>query len=348
MAAFSGGREKGSPLRLFQPRRAMRYDRVMIVPPPRPDSSHLAQLGERSREIFRAVVDSYLASGEPVGSRQLSRLLPMTLSPASVRNVMQDLEELGLVYAPHISAGRLPTEIGLRFFVDSLLQMGDVEQDERAAIEAQVTAASRDHDLEGVLSEATSLLSGLTRVAGVVVVGKSDARLKQIDFVRLEPERVLAILVAEDGSVENRVLPVSRDLPASALIEAANYLNARITGRTLEGARAEIDASRRAAQAELDTLTQRLVEAGLASWGGGAGRQADRARTGAAAGGFDRARRSGARAAAVLRSGDQDRGHRPAGARRGRRGRADFHRLGEQAVLALGLLANRRPAARRQ
>ncbi|MGA8169466.1 MAG: heat-inducible transcriptional repressor HrcA [Methylocystis sp.] len=245
----------------------------MIVPPPRPDSSHLAQLGERSREIFRAVVDSYLASGEPVGSRQLSRLLPMTLSPASVRNVMQDLEELGLVYAPHISAGRLPTEIGLRFFVDSLLQMGDVEQDERAAIEAQVTAASRDHDLEGVLSEATSLLSGLTRVAGVVVVGKSDARLKQIDFVRLEPERVLAILVAEDGSVENRVLPVSRDLPASALIEAANYLNARITGRTLEGARAEIDASRRAAQAELDTLTQRLVEAGLASWGGGAGRQ---------------------------------------------------------------------------
>ncbi len=251
----------------------MRYDAVMIAQPPRPDASHLAQLGERSREIFRLIVDSYLASGEPVGSRQLSRLLPMTLSPASVRNVMQDLEELGLVYAPHISAGRLPTEVGLRFFVDSLLQMGDVEQDERAAIEAQVAAASRDHDLEGVLSEATSLLSGLTRVAGVVVVGKSDARLKQIDFVRLEPERVLAILVADDGSIENRVLPVPRDLPASALVEAANYLNARIRGRTLAEARVEIDASRRAAQAELDTLTQRLVEAGLASWGGGSGRQ---------------------------------------------------------------------------
>ena len=111
----------------------MRYDAVMIAQPPRPDASHLAQLGERSREIFRLIVDSYLASGEPVGSRQLSRLLPMTLSPASVRNVMQDLEELGLVYAPHISAGRLPTEVGLRFFVDSLLQIGDVEQDERAA-----------------------------------------------------------------------------------------------------------------------------------------------------------------------------------------------------------------------
>ena len=251
----------------------MRYDAVMIAQPPRPAASHLAQLGERSREIFRHIVDSYLASGEPVGSRQLSRLLPMTLSPASVRNVMQDLEELGLVYAPHISAGRLPTELGLRFFVDSLLRIGDVEQDERACIEARVAAASRDHDLEGVLAEATSLLSGLTRVAGVVAVGKSDARLKQIDFVRLEPERVLAILVAEDGSVENRVLPVSRDLPPSALVEAANYLNDRIRGRTLQEARAEIDASRRAAQAELDTLTRRLVEAGLASWGGGAGRQ---------------------------------------------------------------------------
>ncbi len=272
-ASFSRKRKKGVALQLFQPGRAMRYDAVMIAQPPRPDASHLAQLGERSREIFRLIVDSYLASGEPVGSRQLSRLLPMTLSPASVRNVMQDLEELGLVYAPHISAGRLPTEVGLRFFVDSLLQMGDVEQDERAAIEAQVAAASRDHDLEGVLSEATSLLSGLTRVAGVVVVGKSDARLKQIDFVRLEPERVLAILVADDGSIENRVLPVPRDLPASALVEAANYLNARIRGRTLAEARVEIDASRRAAQAELDTLTQRLVEAGLASWGGGSGRQ---------------------------------------------------------------------------
>jgi len=246
---------------------------AMIAPPPRPlPSPSLAQLGERSREIFRLIVDSYLASGEPVGSRQLSRLLPMTLSPASVRNVMQDLEELGLVYAPHISAGRLPTELGLRFFVDSLLQIGDVEEGERAQIEAQVEAASKDRDLEGVLTEATSLLSGLTRVAGVVAVGKGDARLKQIDFVRLEAERALAILVAEDGSVENRVLPVPRDLPASALIEAANYLNARIRGLTLLEARAKVDASRKAAQAELDTLTARLVEAGLASWGG-SGRQ---------------------------------------------------------------------------
>ncbi len=246
--------------------------RFMIASPPRPPSPNLAQLGERSREIFRRIVDTYLTSGEPVGSRQLSRLLPMTLSPASVRNVMQDLEELGLVYAPHISAGRLPTELGLRFFVDSLLQIGDVEEGERAQIEAQVEAASRASDLEGVLTEATSLLSGLARAAGVVAVAKNDTRLKQIDFVRLEPERVLAILVAEDGGVENRVLPTPRDLPASALVEAANYLNARIRGRTLEQARREIETSRAAAQAELDELTARLVEAGLASWGG-AGRQ---------------------------------------------------------------------------
>jgi heat-inducible transcriptional repressor len=244
----------------------------MPFPPIRPPNSHLAQLGERSREIFRLIVDSYLASGEPVGSRHLSRLLPMTLSPASVRNVMQDLEELGLVYAPHISAGRLPTELGLRFFVDSLLQIGDVDAEERAKIEAQVAAASKDRDFEGVVAEATGLLSGIARVAGVVAVDKGDVRLKQIDFVRLEPERVLAILVAEDGGVENRVLPAPRDLPASALVEAANYLNARIRGRTLEEARREIEASRAAAQAELDALTAKLVEAGLASWGG-SGRQ---------------------------------------------------------------------------
>jgi heat-inducible transcriptional repressor len=244
-----------------------------MIAPPRPPTSNLAQLSDRSREIFRRIVESYLASGEPVGSRHLSRLLPIALSPASIRNVMQDLEELGLIYAPHISAGRLPTELGLRFFVDSLLQIGDVEEGERAQIEAQVEAASKDRNLEGVLMEATTLLSGLTRVAGVVAVGKGDARLKQIDFVRLEPERALAILVAEDGGVENRVLPVPRDLPASALIEAANYLNARIRGLTLQEARAKVEASRAAAQAELDALTARLVEAGLASWGGGSGRQ---------------------------------------------------------------------------
>ena len=177
-------------------------------------SSVLAALNERSREIFRRIVDTYLATGEPVGSRHLSRLLPMTLSPASVRNVMQDLEELGLVFAPHTSAGRLPTQLGLRFFVDALLEIGDLSDSERRRIEADLRAASQSRTLESALVEATSLLSGLTRGAGVVVTSKGDARLKHIEFLRLEPERALAILVGEDGSVENRVVHTPAGLPA--------------------------------------------------------------------------------------------------------------------------------------
>src|SRR6202051_761747 len=158
----------------------------------------LAQLNERSREIFHRIVESYLATGEPVGSRNLSRLIPMTLSPASVRNVMQDLEELGLIYAPHTSAGRLPTELGLRFFVDALMQVGDLSDKDRAAIEGKVAAAGKS--VENVLSEATGLLSGLTHAAGVVLTAKSNVRLKHIEFVRLEPERALGGLVAGDGA----------------------------------------------------------------------------------------------------------------------------------------------------
>jgi heat-inducible transcriptional repressor len=228
----------------------------------------LTRLNERSREIFKNIVESYLASGEPVGSRQLSRILPMPLSPASVRNVMQDLEELGLVFAPHTSAGRLPTELGLRLFVDSLLQIGDLTDQERSRIETQILAASRTQTLDDALSEAGLLLSGLTRGAGVVLTTKENNRLKQVDFVRLEAEKALAILVSEDGSVENRILPVPPDLPPSSLVEAGNYLNARIRGRTLSQVRDEIEHSRSAAQAELDQLTARLVDAGLASWAG--------------------------------------------------------------------------------
>src|SRR5262245_23093040 len=152
----------------------------------------LAQLSERSREIFRQIVESYLTTGEPVGSRNLSRLISMTLSPASVRNVMSDLEQLGLIYAPHTSAGRLPTERGLRFFVDALMQIGDLNESDRRAIEAQVATAGKS--VEGVLMEASGLLSGLTRTAGVVLTAKSNVRLKHIEFVRLEPERALVVL----------------------------------------------------------------------------------------------------------------------------------------------------------
>jgi len=229
----------------------------------------LAQLNERSREIFRQIVESYLTTGEPVGSRHISRLIPMTLSPASVRNVMSDLEALGLVYAPHTSAGRRPTEMGLRFFVDALMQVGDITEQERRAIEAQVAAAGSSKSVEAVLTEASSLLSGLTRAAGVVLTTKANARLKHIEFVRLEPQRALAVLVAEDGQVENRVVNVPAGLPTSALTEASNFLNARIRGRTLSEAKGDLDRALEAGKAELDQLTQKIIAAGLASWSGG-------------------------------------------------------------------------------
>lgn len=227
----------------------------------------LAQMSERSREIFRQIVESYLATGEPVGSRNISRLLQVSLSPASVRNVMSDLEQLGLIYAPHTSAGRLPTEIGLRFFVDALLEIGDVNEKDRRSIEAQI--ASSDQTVEGVLTQASGLLSGLTRAAGVVLTTKLNVRLKHIEFVRLEPERALVVLVSEDGQVENRILNVPAGLPTSALTEATNFLNARIRGKTLSDARAELERALDASRAELDQLTQKIVEAGLASWSGG-------------------------------------------------------------------------------
>jgi heat-inducible transcriptional repressor len=227
----------------------------------------LVALNDRSREIFRQIVDSYLATGDPVGSRNLARLISMPLSPASVRNVMQDLEELGLIYAPHTSAGRLPTERGLRFFVDALMQVGDLTEGDRAAIEGQVAAAGKS--VENVLNEASGLLSGLTHAAGVVLTAKSNARLKHIEFVRLEPERALVVLVTEDGQVENRIVNLPLGLPISALSEASNFLNAHIRGKTLAEAKAEVEKALEASRAELDALTHRLVSAGLASWSGG-------------------------------------------------------------------------------
>ncbi len=243
---------------------------VMASPADRPaaELGALANLNARSREIFRRLVESYLTTGEPMGSRHLSRMLPISLSPASVRNVMQDLEELGLIYAPHASAGRLPTQQGLRFFVDALLEFGDLGREDRARIDAQVRAAAEGGGFEGALAETTGILSELTRGAGIVLTIKSDPSLKHVEFLRLEPEKALAVLVAEDGSVENRVIVTPAGLPASALTEASNYLNARIRGRTLSEVTTEIESERRRARGELDAIAARLVEAGLASWAG--------------------------------------------------------------------------------
>jgi heat-inducible transcriptional repressor len=232
-----------------------------------PATSALAGLDRRSRDIFKRIVDQYLETGEPMGSRNISRLLPNTLSPASVRNVMADLEELGLIYAPHTSAGRLPTEFGLRFFVDALLEIGDLSADERRLIEAQVKAGTTPgKTMESLLNEASQALSGLSRGAGVVLANKADIRLKQIEFIRLEPTRALVVLVGEDGSVENRVVDLDAGTTPSALIEASNYLNAHLRGRTLSEARGELERRQAAARAELDKLTGDLIDKGLASW----------------------------------------------------------------------------------
>ncbi|PZU93588.1 MAG: heat-inducible transcriptional repressor HrcA [Chelatococcus sp.] len=238
----------------------------MIAHTPRPDSSSpLVETDQRSREIFRQIVEGYMATGEPVGSRNIARLLPMALSPATVRNVMTDLELAGLIYAPHTSAGRLPTERGLRFFVDAMMEVGNLTSDERARIEAQMKAGASQRTLDATLAEASAVLSGLSRGAGVVVTTKANARLKHIEFVRLDPTRALVVLVAEDGTVENRLLALPPGLPASALTEAANFLNARILGKTLGELRAEVGEHRAVMERELDVLTARLVESGIAT-----------------------------------------------------------------------------------
>ena len=225
------------------------------------------ELNQRSREIFRQIVDAYMESGEPIGSRTLARRLGKTLSPATVRNVMSDLEDVGLLFSPHTSAGRLPTEAGLRFFVDGLLEIGSLTEDERHSLDARCVGSGRS--LEGVLEEATAALSGLSNCAGLVLAPKSDSPLKHIEFVRLSPGRVLVILVTENGLVETRILEVPVDLPPSVLVEATNFLSARLVGRTLAEAHDIIRAESESARAELDELTNRVIEAGIVTRAGG-------------------------------------------------------------------------------
>jgi heat-inducible transcriptional repressor len=227
-------------------------------------SSGVRELSERSREIFRHIVAAYVESGEPVGSRTISRRLGMSLSPATIRNVMADLEEAGLLYAPHTSAGRLPTELGLRLFVHGLLEIGRLTEEERQAIEGQCAALGRS--MAEVLEQASNTLAGLSHCAGLVVAPKTDRALRHIEFVYLGPGRALVVIVTDDGMVENRIIDVPIGLPPSSLIEASNFLSARLVGRTIGGAKLAVADELAAHRAELDELTQRVVESGLASW----------------------------------------------------------------------------------
>ncbi|MBM3557513.1 MAG: heat-inducible transcriptional repressor HrcA [Alphaproteobacteria bacterium] len=231
----------------------------------------IRELNERAREVLRLVVDTYVETGEPVGSRSISRRLRLALSPASIRNVMADLEEAGLLFAPHTSAGRLPTEAGLRFFVDGLLQVGEVNEEERREIESRCLVAGRS--VTEALTQATEALSGLTRCAGLVFAPKREAPLRHIEFVSLAPGRALAILVTEDGMVENRVVEVPAGLPPSTLVQASNFLNARLQGRTVAEARDEILGEIEKQRGELDGLAAKVIADGLAVWAGGEARR---------------------------------------------------------------------------
>jgi len=226
----------------------------------------LTELDARARDIFRRVVETYLETGEPVGSRTISRA-GVALSPASIRNTMQDLAELGLLDAPHISAGRMPTHAGLRLFVDGLLEVGDLAEDDRRMIEARLGAHGRS--VEDALNEASSILSGLAGGAGVVVAPSRDAGVKHVEFVALGPDQALAVMVFDDGQVENRLMRRPAGVTPSALTEASNFLNARMRGRTLAESRLEVDRELERARRELDAVSARLVEDGLAAWGGG-------------------------------------------------------------------------------
>ena len=225
----------------------------------------LNDIDQRSREIFRRLVETYLTTGEPIGSRTLSNDTGISVSAATIRNVMADLTDVGLLHSPHISAGRLPTELGLRLFVDGLMQVGDLTPEERRAIEAEKPAGNVEHLLE----EAASRLSGLTQTASLIVTQKTDAPFRHIEFVSTGPGKALVIIVFEDGRVENRVIETAVDLPASALIAAGNYLNARLNGRTLNETRASILDEIETNRAELDLLTSKLVRQGVAEIAGG-------------------------------------------------------------------------------
>ncbi len=226
----------------------------------------IIELSERSREIFRQIVDTYVASGEPVGSRTISRLPEQSLSPASIRNVMADLEEAGLLHAPHTSAGRIPTDQGLRLYVDGLLETGNVSEEDRARIDSQCAGAGRS--VEAVLSDASSALSGLSRYAGLVLAPKSERPFKQVEFVLLGPGRALVVVVADNGMVENHVITLPVDVDVSTLNEAGNYLTSRLAGHSLAEAAETIEAEMSAERSELDDLTKRVVQAGLATWAG--------------------------------------------------------------------------------
>ncbi|MBL9056768.1 MAG: heat-inducible transcriptional repressor HrcA [Rhodobacteraceae bacterium] len=224
----------------------------------------LTDLNDRSREVFRRVVESYLASGDPVGSRTLTRSMSERLSAATIRNVMQDLEYLGLLGSPHVSAGRIPTQMGLRLFVDGLLEVGSVTAEDREVMDSAL--ASGGQDVTSLLDMVSATLSGVTRGASVVLAPKQEAPIRHIEFVSLSPDRALVVLVLANGQVENRLFTPPAGQTPSSMREAANFLNALAEGRTLSELRRSIAKEIERHRQEIDVLARALVESGLALW----------------------------------------------------------------------------------
>ncbi|MEM0978625.1 MAG: heat-inducible transcriptional repressor HrcA, partial [Pseudomonadota bacterium] len=212
----------------------------------------LDQMNERSREVFRRVVEGYLDSGDPVGSRTLTRTMSERVSAATIRNVMQDLEYLGLLDSPHISAGRVPTQLGLRMFVDGILEVADLQTEDRDRIERTLT--SNESDVSGMLDRVGSALSGITQGASLVLTPKHEAPIKHIEFVSLGPDRALVVLVFADGHVENRVFTPPLGQTPSSMREAANFLNALAEGKTLTELRRTMSKDISTRRQEIDKL----------------------------------------------------------------------------------------------
>ena len=224
----------------------------------------LSEMNDRSREVFRRVVEGYLASGDPVGSRTLTRAMSEKLSAATIRNVMQDLEFLGLLDSPHVSAGRIPTQMGLRMFVDSLLEVGTVAEEDRERIDA--TMGQNDQDVTSLLDHIGAALSGITRGASLVLAPKVEAPIRHIEFVSLSQDRALVVLVFANGQVENRIFTPPPGQTPSSMREAANFLNALAEGKTLTELRRTMTAEVARRRQEIDSLARDLVESGLAVW----------------------------------------------------------------------------------
>ena len=227
-------------------------------------STILTEMNDRSREVFRRVVESYLNSGDPVGSRTLTRTMSEKLSAATIRNTMQDLEFLGLLDSPHVSAGRIPTQLGLRMFVDGLMEVGTIDDQDRAKIESSMDRD--DGNVTSLLDQVGAALSGITRSASLVLAPKQETAIKHIEFVSLSPDRALVVLVYADGHVENRLFTPPPGQTPSSMREAANFLNSIAEGHRLSELRPLIAAEIARHRQEIDSLARDLVENGLALW----------------------------------------------------------------------------------